>query len=170
MKKLLTNLIVIFITNLVFGCGGGSENIISKQERYNIAVLSLGTDMSTLSPDQIVLLQRTLNWMDNNIMTILKKHGFLPRRINSENNFSSAGNCYLLKISINNHKLVGARAWVGMMAGADRIGAHFDLVDPNHKTVLSWDDTQASTRGGTYCAQKINRNAINRIANYFRGL
>ncbi len=60
----------------------------------------------------------------------------------------------------------GARFLGGMMAGADQLGAHYDLVDSSGKTVLSWDDFQGSAKGGTYCAQALNRNTATKIAAY----
>jgi hypothetical protein len=60
----------------------------------------------------------------------------------------------------------GIRFVAGMMAGADRLSADFELIDPHHQTVLSWDDTQGSTKGGTYCAQTLNRNAVERIVTH----
>lgn len=169
MKHLQIVLTTIFVVSLFTGCGGGSKRVtLPESVSRDIAILSLGADTSTLSPDQIALLNQTLNWMDRNIMQVLKRKGLQPARINAENDFTGAGNGFLLKITITDHKMIpkGARMWGGMMAGADRLGAHFDLVDPNHKTVLSWDDTQGSTKGGTYCAQTINRNAAEKIMNY----
>lgn len=67
------------------------------------------------------------------------------------------------------HKIIseGVKYLVSSMVGTDRLGAHYDLVDSNHKTVLSWDDTQASKHGVNYCARIINLNAANKIVDYF---
>ena len=169
MKHFLIVLTAIFTVTFFAGCGGGSKTVnLPEGVSRDIAVLSLGADTSSLNQDQIDLLDQTLNWMDRNIMQTLGRSGFQPTRINTENDFSGSGNGYLLKISITDHKMIpkGVRFMAGMMAGTDRLEAHFDLVDQNHKTVLSWDDTQGSTKGGTYCAQTLNRNAVERIVNY----
>ena len=168
MKRLLIILAAIFVVSLFTGCGGGSKRVALPQGvAKDIAVLSLGADTSALSPDQIALLNQTLTWMDRDILQVLKRNGMQPARINAESDFT-VGTSYLLKISITSHKMIpkSARFWGGMMAGADLLGAHFDLVDSNKKTVLSWDDTQGSTKGGTYCAQTINRNAAKKIVDY----
>lgn len=170
MKHVLIVLTALFTVTFFSGCGGGSKKVSLPQGvSADIAVLSLGADISSLNPDQIALLNQTLNWMDRNIMQTLGKSGFQPTRINAESDFTGAGSGYLLKIAITDHKMIpkGVRFMAGMMAGTDRLGAHFDLVDRNHQTVLSWDDTQRSTKGGTYCAQTINRNAIAKIVDYF---
>lgn len=167
MKRFLIVLTAILTTGFFAGCGGSAKTVnLPAGVSGDIAVLSLGADTSNLNQDQIALLNHTLNWMDRDIIQILKRSGFQPSRIEAGNDF--AGNGYLLKIAITDHKMIpkGARMLGGMMAGADRLGAHFDLVDANSRTVLSWDDTQASTRGGTYCAQTLNRNAAERVAAY----
>jgi hypothetical protein len=167
MKKFQFFLTAILAVTLFSGCGGGSKSVsMPAGVSGEIAVLSLGADTSMLNPDQIALLNQTLNWMDRNLLQALKKTGLQPTRVNSEEEFTGTG--YLLKVAITDHKMIprGARMLGGMMAGADILTAHFDLVDQNRRTVLSWDDTQASTKGGTYSAQTINRNAAAKIAEY----
>ena len=170
MKEFQIFFIAILAVSILSGCGGGSKRVsMPAGTSRDIAVLSLGADTSQLSADQIALLNRTLTWMDRNLMQVLKKKGLQPTRINAEQDFTGSGNGHLLKVSITDHKMIpkGARFWGGMMAGADLLTAHFDLVDRNHTTVLSWDDAQGSTKGGTYCARTINRNAAEKIVNHF---
>ncbi|MDH3347584.1 MAG: hypothetical protein OEM02_05710 [Desulfobulbaceae bacterium] len=169
MKHFKLFLIAIFTFSLLVGCGGKSTKVVLPPGiSSDIAVLSLGADTSSLNQDQIVLLNHSLNWMDRDIMRALKRKGFQPVRINNEHDFNGEGNGYLLKVSITDHKMIpkGVRLLAGMMAGTDRLKAHFDLIDSNFQTILSWDDVQGSTRGGTYCAQTINRNAAKKIADY----
>ena len=169
MKHFQIVLMVVFIASLFTACGGGSKRVsLPEGVSRDISVLSLGADTSSLSPDQIALLNQTLNWMDRDILQVLKRNGFQPTRINAENEFTGSANGYLLKTSITHHKMIpkSARFWGGMMAGADLLSAHFDLVDSNKETILSWDDTQGSTKGGTYCAQTSNPNATNKIVDH----
>ena len=169
MKHFRLLLIGIFTASLLVGCGGKSNKVVLPPGiSPDIAVLSLGADTSRLNEDQIELLNQSLNWMDRDIMRAMKRKGFRPTRINSENDFNGVGNGYLLKVSITDHKMIpkGVRFLAGMMAGTDRLEAHFDLIDSNFQTILSWDDVQRSTRGGTYCAQTINRNAAKNVADY----
>ena len=85
--------------------------------------------------------------------------------------FADSNNVHLLKYSITDHKIIpfSARFGFGMMAGADRLGVHYDLIDSSNKTVLSWDDTQASTQGVAKCIDVINRNTIEKLRGYFSG-
>ncbi|MBU0483383.1 MAG: hypothetical protein KKB30_02560 [Proteobacteria bacterium] len=167
MKRFLIILSAIFAVSFFTGCGGTKVSL-PQGVSSDIAVLSLGADTSKLNPDQVALLNQTLNWMDRNLMQALGRKGFQPTRINTENEFAGAGNSYLLKMAITDHKMIpkGVRFMVGMMGGADRLGVHYELVDQDRKTVLAWDDTQGSTKGGTYCAQTLNRNAVEKIANF----
>lgn len=171
MKRFLIVLTIIFAISLTTGCVSRTVNL-SQGFSPEIAVLSLGTDTSMLDQDQSDLLDESRKWMDTNLVQALGRKGFRPTLINSESDFTGSDNGYLLKFSITDHKMIseGVKYFVGSLAGTDRIGAHFDLVDSDHKTVLSWDDTQASKHGVNYCARTINLNAVNKIVNYFSQL
>ncbi|MBU1737880.1 MAG: DUF4410 domain-containing protein [Proteobacteria bacterium] len=168
MKKLQILLLAFLAVTFFSACGGGGSERVTLREGVSgdIAVLSLGADTSGLNGDQVALLNQTLNWMDRDIIQALKRTGLQPKRIQSEGEFTRNG--YLLKITITDHKMIpkGARFMAGMMAGADVLSAHYDLVDRNGQIVLAWDDTQASTKGGTYCAKTLNRNAAQKIADH----
>lgn len=169
MKRLTVILAILSLVSFTAGCGGRSKKVgLPQGVSGDIAVLSLGADTTGLNNDQVALLQHSLNWMDRDILRSLSRKGLNPVRINNESDFTGAGNGHLLKISITKHKMIpkSARFWGGMIAGADQLGAHYDLVDSSGKTVLSWDDFQGSTKGGTYCAQTLNRNTADKIAAY----
>ncbi len=106
--------------------------------------------------------------MDRDIIISLTRYGFNAVHIDNEESFQGTENSHLLKIAITDHKMVpkGARIWGGMMAGADRLNAHYDLVDAGGNTVLTWDDVQASTKGGNYCAQSLNRNVAKKVSTF----
>ena len=162
----------LLIAALGTGCGEASKPVVLPAGvSSDIAVLSLGADTSELTQDQVTLLQRTLDWMDRDIINCLNKKGFNAVLMSSEDNTIGESNRHLLKISVTSHRMIptSGRIWGGMMAGTDRLNTHYDLVDANGKIVLSWDDTQASTKGGTYCAQTLNRNATNKIAAFLSG-
>lgn len=167
MKRLVMVLLALLVGGMVSGCGGGVPRAtLPANVSGDIAVLNLGADTSNLNVDQVALLQQTLDWMDRDLHNSLKRRGLTPTRINAEKDFSGKG--HLLKITILDHKMIpkGARFLGGMMAGADRLNVHYDLVNASGKTVLSWDDVQGSTKGGTYVAQTLNRNAGEKIVNY----
>ena len=162
MKRLVLILIALVIGCLA-GLGGGTEAQAATLSG-DIAVLNLGADTSALNKDQVALLQRSLTWMDRDLQKRLKKTGLKPTLIKAEKDFSG-GNSLLLKLTVTDHKMIprGARFLGGMAAGADRLNVHYELIDQSGKPVLTWDDSQSSTRGGTYCAKTLNRNAVKKI-------
>ena len=168
MRRHLIILTIIFAISLITGCVSKTVNLAPEFSPV-IAVLSLGTDTSMLNQDQKALFNKNKEWMDKNIIQTLGRKAFRPVLINAESDFTGADNGYLLIVSITDHKIIndGVKYLFGSIAGTDRLGVHFDLVDSNHKTVLSWDDTQASKHGVNYCARNINLNAANKIVNYF---
>ncbi len=87
MKELQIFFIAVLAVSILSGCGGGSKRVsMPAGTSRDIAVVSLGADTSQLSADQIALLNRTLTWMDRNLMQVLKKRGCsrpgsMPNRI-----------------------------------------------------------------------------------------
>ena len=146
-------------------CGGGSQRVtLPAGVATEVSVLVLDADTTGLSDDQVALLNQTLGWMERDLITQLKRKGFAPLRIAAAKDFTGKG--HLLKVQVTDHKLIpkGARVWTGMMAGADRLNVHYELSDGRGQTLLAWDDTQASTKSGTHCAQTLNRNATEKVA------
>ena len=170
MKRLAMILASMLLVSFTAGCGGGTKRVaLPPGVSTDIAVLALGADTTGLNADQVALLQQSLTWMDRDIIRSLTRRGFNAALISNGENFN--GNGHLLTISITKHKMIpkGARFMAGMMAGADVLAAHYELANAGGKTVLSWDDSQASTKGGTYCAQTLNRNATQKIASFLSG-
>jgi len=165
MKRFILIMLALLVGSLA-GFGGATEAQAAKLSG-DIAVLNQGADTSALNKDQIKLLQRSLTWMDRDLPKVLKKTGLKPTLIKAEKDFSG-GDSLLLKLTVTDHKMIprGARFLGGMMAGADRLSVHYELIDKSGKTVLTWDDSQSSTRGGTYCAKTLNRNAVKKIVEH----
>jgi len=163
---------MLLVVVLLGGCRSGSKTAtLPEGVPSDLTILSLGADTSELTADQVALLQQTINWMNRDMIRSFQRQGFNTTQITEENEFKGAGNSHLLKISITSHRMIpkGARMWGGMMAGSDRLNAHYDLVNASGKIVLSWDDVQASSKGGTYCARTLNRNATNKVVAFLSG-
>jgi hypothetical protein len=166
MKRLFLSLLVLSLF-LLAACGGGPKpGKLPAGVSGNLSVLFLGADTTGLTADQVALVGQTLAWMERDQINVLKRKGFNAARIADAKDFRSYENGYLLKVAITDHKMIpkGARFMVGMMAGADRLNAHYELFDSRGRQLLAWDDVQASTKGGTYCAQTLNRNAAEKVA------
>ncbi len=170
MKRWVWSVVVMLLVGVAAGCGGGVQRaVLPAGVSGDIAVLSLAPDTKDLNDDQIALLRQTMTWMERDRLNALKKKGLNPVKIEQQKDFS--GNGHLLKVAVLDSKLIpkSARFGFGMMAGADRLNLHYDLIDRKGKTVLSWDDVQASTKSGTHCAETLNRNAADKVAAYLGG-
>lgn len=169
-RYLLFVLASLMLVSLTAGCGGGTKKVtLPPGVNGDIAVLFLGADTTGLTDDQIKLLQSHLTHMDKKLIEGLNSSGFTAGKIKNAKDFKGKG--HLLKVSITKHKIVpnGARIAAGMMAGADILTAQYELNDTTGKTVLSWEETQASARSVYYCAKSLNRSTINKIASYLGG-
>lgn len=167
MKRWLTVVVCLVLVGSFAGCGGGRKVVMPPGASNAIAVLPLGADTAGLSGDQVALLEETLAWMHRDLVNGLTRRGFSAVLLRSEGEFSRQG--HLLRVTVTSHKLVprGARAWGGMMAGADKLDAHYELVDAGGATVLAWDDGKASTSSGRAVAQALNRGALQKITAHF---
>jgi predicted small lipoprotein YifL len=164
MKRWLTVVVSLMLLGSLAGCGGARRVVLPPGASNAIAVLPLGADTASLTGDQIELLRSTLDWMNRDLVNSLNRRGFGAVLIGAEQEFSREG--HLLRVKITAHKLIprGARAWAGMMAGADRIDAHYELVDAAGATVLAWDDGKASTSSSRAVCQALNRGAAQKVA------
>ncbi len=172
MKRIATVFTIFLLLSFTSGCGPAAKKVsLPAGVSGDIYVQSLGADTSRLNEDQKALLQETLNWMDKDLLNTLKRSGFNPNLIKNENDFKAVQDGFLLKMKITDHKMIpkGARFLGGMMAGNDRLNAHYDFIDNKGKVLLSWDDVQNSTRGGRYCAQVLNTNTVNKIVAFISG-
>jgi len=59
-----------------------------------------------------------------------------------------------------------ARAFVGFGVGASSLDLNYKLLDKKGAELLAWKDGVGSSKGGTYCAQTLNRNTITKITTF----
>ena len=170
MKTKVLSIVVsaLFTVSVLAGCGGSPKVTLPENVSSNLAVLQLPPDTTNLSQDQIDLLDERLQWVKGDLINRLRAKGFNAFLITQENEFTGAGNSHLLKYAITDHKMIpkGARFWGGIMAGTDRLNIHYDLVNAGRQSVLSWDDLQSSTRSWVVIAQKLNQNAVEKVATF----
>ena len=167
-RSLLVSLLIIFIS-LTAGCGGTkapqktADVTGAAVTNGNISVLSLRGDTSEMSQDQIVELERVGTWMDRDIIKQLNRAGYTAKLLKSRSDFSGVG--YLLIIDVDKFRAGNraARAFVGFGAGSSSLDLNYQLLDSQKKVVSEWKDGVGSSKGGTYCAQTLNRNTIKRL-------
>lgn len=169
LKKLLSlNLFVVFITLTLIGCSssrapGQSAVSASTAPAGEIAVLSLRGNTDDMTPDQIVELKRVGTWMDRDIIKQLNRAGYNAKLLGSRSEYSGSG--HLLIIDVDKFKAGNraARAFVGFGAGGSSLNLDYQLLGSHGKVVTQWKDGVGSSKGGTYCAKKLNRNAIKQL-------
>lgn len=165
LKRLLLFCSLIFFVTLATGCGGPKKvnKSFKNTATGNVSVLSLRGDTHDMTPDQIRALQRVSLWMDRDIIKQLNKAGFKATLIKSRNDFKGPGHLLVVEVAKFNPGNRASRAFVGFGAGAASLDLQYQLLDRRGKVVSSWNDGVGSSKGGTYCAQTLNRNAITQL-------
>ncbi|OEU60450.1 MAG: hypothetical protein BA870_12235 [Desulfuromonadales bacterium C00003094] len=164
-KSLLLVLFVLFIT-MVSGCvttRAPKQATGAATSDGMISVLSLRGDTSSMTQDQIVELQRVGTWMDRDIIKQLKRVGYSAKLLKSRRDFSGAGHLLIIDVDKFNPGNRAARVFVGFGAGAASLDLDYQLINSRNKRVAQWKDGVGSSKGGTYCAQTLNRNAIEQL-------
>ncbi|MCD4687757.1 MAG: DUF4410 domain-containing protein, partial [Desulfuromonadaceae bacterium] len=163
-KSLLLGILVLFIT-LVSGCVTRAPKQATGVATSDgmISVLSLRGDTSSMTEDQIIELQRVGTWMDRDIIKQLKRAGYSAKLLKSRGDFSRAGHLLVIRVDNFNPGNRAARVFIGFGAGAASLDLDYQLINSRNKRVAQWKDGVGSSKGGTYCAQTLNRNAIKQL-------
>jgi hypothetical protein len=128
-----------------------------------MSVLSLRGDTSKLTHDQVVELERVGKWMDRDIIKQLKRAGFKAKLIKERKDFKGAGHLLIIDVAKFKAGNRAARAFIGFGAGASSLDLKYNLLDSHGKSLATWKDGSGSSRGGTYCAQTLNRHVIKKL-------
>ncbi|MCK5682397.1 DUF4410 domain-containing protein [bacterium] len=128
-----------------------------------MSVLSLRGDTSKLTHDQVVELERVGKWMDRDIIKQLNKVGFEAKLIKKRKDFKGSGHLLIVEVAKFKAGNRAARAFIGFGAGASSLDLKYHLLDGRGKSLAAWEDGAGSSRGGTYCAQTLNRNVIKKL-------
>jgi len=128
-----------------------------------MSVLSLRGDTSKLTHDQVVELERVGKWMDRDIIKQLKRAGFKPKLIKNRKDFKGSGQLLIIDVAKFKAGNRAARAFIGFGAGASSLDLKYNLLNSHGKSLATWEDGAGSSRGGTYCAQTLNRHVIKKL-------
>ena len=156
-KLILFCALLMFVT---FAVAGVSVAVGLSGE---MSVLSLRGDTSKLTHDQVVELERVGKWMDRDIIKQLKRAGFKAKLIKERKDFKGAGHLLIIDVAKFKAGNRAARAFIGFGAGASSLDLKYNLLDSHGKSLATWNDGAGSSRGGTYCAQTLNRHVIKKL-------
>lgn len=157
---------IIAAAIILTGCGRKNVSL-SPGIANDLTILTLNGDLPNQTKDQEVELSRIISWMDRDILKNMKQTGYNAILIKDIKDYKQ-NSSKLLVISVDNFNAGNraARAFVGFGAGASSLDLNYNLLDEKGGELLAWKDGVGSSKGGTYCAQTLNRNAINKITTF----
>jgi hypothetical protein len=172
-RFICVSFLVLFVT-LAMGCNGARTTsktgaVSPAGPAGEMSVLSLRGDTSSMTQDQIVELQRVGKWMDRDIIKQLSRAGYKSKLITSRKAFKGPGNLLIIKVAKFRPGNRAARAFVGFGAGGSSLDLHYQLFDSRGAVLSAWGDGVGSSRGGTYCAQTLNKKALAKLAALLNG-
>ncbi len=164
MRKITLLLSLLLLIGTIGGCGGKKRVNLNPGVPQNIAVLTLDGNLAGQTVDQKRELDIVMRWMDRDIISSLKRSGFNAALIKDKNNYSrNMGKLLIVDVDAFNPGSRAARAFVGFGAGASSLDLNYSLLGEDGKNLLAWKDSVGSSKGGTYCAQTLNRNATEKV-------
>lgn len=163
-RLLLFCSLLVSITLLSAGSVVAGANGLSGE----MSVLSLRGDTREMTNDQVVELNRVGKWMDRDILKQLKRAGFKAKLIKSRKDFKGPGHLLIIDVVKFKAGNRAARAFIGFGAGSASLDLKYNLLDSRGKSRASWEDGAGSSKGGTYCAQTLNRHVIEKLKEVMR--
>ncbi|MEE4241207.1 MAG: DUF4410 domain-containing protein [Desulfopila sp.] len=166
MKKLALFLVVLLFLGISSGCGK-KQISLNPEKGQDITVLTMDGNLTSLNDDQQRELDIVMRWMDRDIIQSLNRSGFNATLIKKRNDYNKGmGKLLIIDVAAFNPGSRAARAFVGYGAGAASLDLDYVLLNDNGGELLRWKDGVGSSKGGTYCAQTLNRNAVAKVVHY----
>ncbi len=163
MKQFVLFLSLILMMTFTGSCGKKRVSL-NPNVAKDLTVLSLDGNLPGQTDDQITELNRVLTWMDRDIIKNLKRAGFNAVIVKDMKEYKpNMGKLLIIDVEDFNAGNRAARAFVGFGAGASSLDLSYKLLDQKGVPLMDWKDGVGSSKGGTYCAQTLNHNAIEKI-------
>ena len=163
MKRLAILISLILIIGVSTGCGKKRVSLNPGVVK-DLVVLTLDGDLPGQTGDQKHELDIVMKWMDRDIIANLKRSGFNAVLIKDMKEYTSGmGKLLVVDVDDFNAGNRAARAFVGFGAGAASLDLSYRLLDEQGVVIAEWKDGVGSSKGGTYCAQTLDRNTIEKI-------
>lgn len=163
MKRVALLLSLLLLVGVAGGCGKKRVSL-NPGVAKNLTVLSLDGNLPDQTADQVIELKSVITWMDRDIIKHLRQSGFNAVLIKNKTDYkANMGKLLIIDVEDFHAGNRAARAFVGFGAGASSLSLSYDLLDEKGAVVDHWKDSVGSSKGGTYCAQTLNRNALDRI-------
>lgn len=154
---------LLLLVGIAGGCGKKRVSL-NPGVAKNLTVLSLDGDLQGQTADQVIELKSVITWMDRDIIKHLRQSGFNAVLVKDKKDYrENMGKLLIIDVEDFNAGNRAARAFVGFGAGASSLGLSYKLFDEKGAVLDQWEDSVGSSKGGTYCAQTLNRNALERV-------
>lgn len=166
MKPIVYLMAILTMAIVLSGCGRKSVSL-NTGIANDLTILTLNGNLQNQTEDQKVELNRVITWMDRDIVKNMKRTGYNAVLIKDIKDYKQ-NSSKLLVIDVDkfNAGNRAARAFVGFGAGASSLDLNYKLLDAKGAELLAWKDGVGSSKGGTYCAQTLNRNTITKLTTF----
>lgn len=131
----------------------------------NLAVLVVADrERQQLSPGSHKDLQRVLNWMDRDMVDLLRHKGFETVLLDNIKNYSSdMGLLFIINVEFFNPGATASLPKGRMGNPVSALDLGYRLLDERGALLAEWQDGENSRKGGTYCARTLNRRAADKL-------
>ncbi len=161
-------LMVLFLMVVVGGAAGCSKRQVNLDPDVpkELTVVSLHGNTSRQTEEQLVELNSVVRWMDSNLLRLLKRSGFNAVLVKDIEKYQKGtGNLLVVDVDRYNAGNRIARVFISFGAGASSLDLDYKFFDKDGAVLEEWKDGVGSSKGGTYCAQALNKNVVWKIAN-----
>ena len=163
MKRIAVILSLTLLLGLTGGCVKKRAEV-NPQVTRTIAILTLDGKLPNQTADQDRELKTVIDWMDRDLLKIMKQAGFQPVLIKDRQEYQpEMGKLLVVDVDKFNAGNRAARAFVGFGAGAASLDLRYKLLDESGGPLSEWRDGVGSSLGGTYCAQTLNKRALDKV-------
>lgn len=163
MKRIAVILSLTLLLGLTGGCVKKRAEV-NPQVTKTIAVLTLDGNLPNQTADQDRELKIVIDWMDRDLIKNMKQAGFQPVLIKDRQEYKpEMGKLLEVDVDKFNAGNRAARAFVGFGAGAASLDLTYRLLDESGAPLSEWRDGVGSSLGGTYCAQTLNKRALEKV-------
>jgi len=168
MKKSRLLLLMTWIGLALLGCIGPQVKAPTRAGggSYSIVVLSDRGLTPELDPDRANQYNQLGEWMEQDLLRMLKKAGYAARQIGSRGEFAANAGEYLLTVRIvrYNPGSKAARILVGFGAGATSLDTHYELHGAAAQPLLVEDHGVGSSIEWTKVVQKLNQQMVDAVS------
>lgn len=156
---------IALILLIIFTSGCGSDRTVNLPgSAAGIAILSLDDSQKNLAGYEWDQLQKVINWMDRDLSEGLRRKGFAITRLDDLKSYrSTMGYLFIVNVEYFNAGYFYNRPRNAPKTGPSSLELSYKVLDERGALLADWQDGVDSLKGGTYCAQTLNRRAVKKI-------